>query len=93
MSENNRKFTRHEVQVNVQLSYLDHETRQVRSRDISEGGMFLEIDNASDYLLGEMVHLKYNDPARDNLDTEMDAIIVRIADDGLGIAFVILDEF
>ena len=61
--------------------------------DISEGGMFLEIGSASEYPLGEMVHLKYNNPTNDDLETEMDAIIVRVANDGIGIAFVVLDEF
>ena len=93
MTENNRKYTRHEIQVDVQLTFLENEVRNVCSRDISEGGMFLEIDNTSDYPLGEMVHLKYNDPDHDNLDTEKEAIIVRVADDGLGIAFVELNAF
>ena len=93
MTENNRKFARHEAQVDVQLSFLENETKLVRTRDISEGGMFLVTDNASEYPLGEMVHLKYNDPTNDDFETEMDAIIVRVADDGIGIAFVVLDEF
>jgi hypothetical protein len=93
MTENHRKYPRHEIQVNVQLSFLENESRLVCTRDISEGGMFLEIGSTSEYPLGEMVHLKYNDPTHDNLDTEMDAIIVRVADDGLGIAFIELEEF
>lgn len=93
MTENNRKYTRHQVQMDVQLSYLEDKVRLVRTRDISEGGMFLELDNASVYPLGEMVHLKYYDTTKDGLETEMDAIIVRIADDGIGIAFVVLDAF
>jgi len=93
MTENKRKFPRHEIQVDVRLSFLENEPRLVCTRDISEGGMFLEIGSTSEYPLGEMVHLKYSDPSHDNLDTEMDAIIVRIADDGLGIAFIELEEF
>ncbi len=93
MTENNRKYTRHDVQVDVQLSFLENDARHVRTRDISDGGMFLEIANTSEYPLGEMVHLKYNNPSQDDQDTEKDAIIVRVADDGLGIAFVELNEF
>lgn len=93
MTENNRKYERHQIQVDVRLSYLEDGVTLVRTRDISDGGMFLEIDNASVYPLGEMVHLKYNDPTNENLETEMDAIIVRVADDGIGIAFVVLDAF
>ena len=63
------------------------------TRDISEGGMFIEIDDTSTYPLGEMVHLSYKDPIHNNTNTEKDAIIVRVADDGLGVAFVELDAF
>jgi len=93
MAENNRKYKRREIQVDVQLSFLENETRHVSTRDISEGGMFLEITDTSEYPLGEMVHLRYNDPDQDGLDTENDAIIVRVADDGLGISFIELNAF
>ncbi len=93
MAENNREYTRREIQVDVQLSFLENEARNARTRDVSEGGMFLEIDDTSEYPLGEMVHLRYNDPDHDGLDTEKDAIIVRLADDGLGISFVELNAF
>ena len=93
MSENQRKYPRYEVRVDVQLSFLDNEPRAVCTKDISECGMFLDIDNPSDYPLGEMLHLSYKNPLRDNLDTEIDGIIVRITDDGLGVAFVDLDAF
>jgi len=93
MVENNRKYTRREIQVDVQLSFLENEARHVHTRDVSEGGMFLEIVDTSEYPLGEMVHLRYSDPDHDDLDTEKDAIIVRVADGGLGIAFVELNAF
>lgn len=93
MSENQRKYPRHAIQVDVQLSFLDNEPRAVCTRDISEGGMFLDFKDTSGYPLGEMLHLKYNDPIHDNAETEVDAIIVRVADDGLGIAFISLDAF
>jgi c-di-GMP-binding flagellar brake protein YcgR len=93
MTDNQRKYPRHEIQFDVQLSFQENEPKVVCTRDISEGGMFLEIDDPSIYPLGEMVHLKYKDPNNNNIDTEMDAIIVRVASDGLGIAFVVLDAF
>jgi len=93
MTENHRKYTRQDIQVDVRLSYLAKEAKLVCTRDISEGGMFLEISDTSDYPIGEMVHLKYSDPVHDDLDTEKDAIIVRVADDGLGIAFIEIGDF
>jgi hypothetical protein len=93
MSENHRKCPRQDIHVDVQLVFLDNDPRVIHTRDISECGMFLEIDDTSAYPLGEMVHLKYVDPIHDNLGTEMDAIIVRVADGGIGVAFVKLDAF
>ena len=93
MSENKRKYPRKEIHVDVHLSFLDNEPVDVHTRDISEGGMFLILDDTSAYPLGEMVNLRYNDPIHDNTNTEKDAIIVRVADDGLGVAFVELDAF
>jgi c-di-GMP-binding flagellar brake protein YcgR len=93
MSENHRKFERHEVKVYVTLSFLDNADKNVCTRDISEGGMFLEIADTANYPLGEMIHIKYSDPAHDNADTEIDAIIVRVANDGLAISFVEQDAF
>lgn len=93
MDGKHRKHQRRELRVYVQLSFLDNEPVSIYTRDISDGGMFLEIYDPSIYPLGEMVQIKYNDPGNDNVDTEKDAIVVRIADDGIGIAFVELDAF
>jgi len=93
MSDNQRKSPRHEVHVDVTLTYQDGDPLMVRTRDISDGGMFLVVNDTSTYPLGEMLHLRYYDPDHDNADTKKDAIIVRVADNGLGIAFVELDEF
>ena len=87
MADNQRKYPRHKVNVNVQLSFLAYEPTPARTRDISDGGMFLEIDNSSEYQIGEILHLRYRNPFRDNRDTMIDAIVVRITSDGLGITF------
>jgi len=93
MSINNRKHERHTIHVDVTLTFQDNEASVTRTRDISDGGMFLELDGPSDYPLGEMVHIQYKNPLRDNMDTHLDAIVVRVADDGIGIAFVEIDGF
>ncbi len=87
MADDQRKSTRRELHVDVQLSFLAYEPTPARTRDISEGGMFIEVDNSSEYHVGEMLHLRYSDPFRDNADTFIDAVVVRITSDGLGIAF------
>ncbi len=87
MTDNKRKTPRREVHVNVQLSFLAYEPTPAKTRDISDGGMFIEVDNSSEYQIGEILHLRYSDPFHDNLDTTIDATVVHITSDGLGITF------
>lgn len=95
MGKDNRKHPRQEVNIDVKLAFQDTGVRLVRTRDISEGGMFLELDleDPASYPLGELVQVHYTDPIKDDLYTEIDAIIVRIASDGLAIAFIEMDAF
>ena len=93
MSENNRRYARHDFQIDVVLTLTDSDPQTMKTRDISEGGMFLDTNSPSDFPLGEMVHIHYNNPLSDNADTESDAIIVRINPDGIGIAFIEMDAF
>lgn len=93
MSINNRRYTRHDFQIDVTLTLADNEPKTIRTHDISEGGMFLNTSAFSDFPLGEMVHVQYNNPLSNDAETEVDAIIVRIADNGVGIAFIEMDAF
>lgn len=93
MSKNKRQFDRSKTRIEIVLSYLDDNTRTVITRNISEGGLFMQLDNPDHYPLGEMVNIKYTDPLSDNANTEKDAIIVRCADDGIAVAFIEMEEF
>ena len=93
MTENHRKHPRTEIKVSVDLSFSEQDSRIVKTRDISEGGMFLLTDQPQRYPLGEMVHVHYLDPLNDEADTFKDAVVVRVAGDGIGIAFVEMDAF
>ena len=93
MSENNRRHERHDIQIDVMVTLMETEPRTIRTHDISEGGMFLDIKTHSDFPIGEMVHIQYNNPLDDNTETEVDAIIVRLSDDGVGVAFIEMDAF
>ena len=93
MSEKKRKYPRTEIKVNVDLSFSDQASRIVKTRDISEGGMFLVIDHPERYPLGEMVHVHYLDPLNDEADTFKDAVVVRTTNNGIGISFVEMDAF
>ena len=92
MSENNRQFPRKEIQIEVQLNFLE-ESRTVITRDLSEGGLFLRMNDSANYPMGEMVTLRFKDPLADFENTEKDAIIVRHTDDGMAVAYIEIDEF
>ena len=87
MTDNQRKHPRRELLVDVQLSFLAYEPTPAKTRDVSEGGMFLNVEDSSKYHIGEKLHLKYKDPFHENTNTIIDAIVVRITSDGIDINF------
>ena len=93
MSENLRRFPRKEIQIEVELCFLEDSARTVITRDLSEGGLFMRIKDTEHYPMGEMVNLRFKDPMADYVETEKDGIIVRHTDDGIAVAYVEIDEF
>lgn len=93
MSENHRQYPRQEVQIEVELSFLEDTARTVITRDMSEGGLFMRLKNAEHYPMGEMVSLNFKDPLEDYAPTSKDAIIVRHTDDGIAVAYIEIDGF
>ena len=93
MSKNLRKHPRKHIKVSVELTFLDQPYAVVNTRNISEGGMFIEVDSAVNFPIGEMVSVHYLDPLNDDADTFKDAIIVHKTDEGVGICFIEMKEF
>jgi len=93
MTENNRQYPRHNIQVEVELCFLDDCSQKATTRDISEGGAFLLLENPDKFPMGEMISLTYQDPLNNNSPTTKDAIIVRHADNGVAVAYVEMEEF
>lgn len=93
MSDNNRRYERHDIQIDVRLTLMDNDPQTIKTLDISEGGMFLATNSSSDFPIGEMVHVQYNNPLKNDAETEVDAIIVRLTDRGVGISFIEMDAF
>jgi PilZ domain len=93
MSENLRRFPRKEIQIEVELRFLEDNARTAITRDMSEGGLFVRLNDPQRYPMGEMVNLHFKDPFNDYVDTEKDGVIVRHTEDGIAIAFVEMDEF
>lgn len=93
MSENLRQFPRKEIQIEVELRFLEEDARTVITRNASEGGLFMLLKNVEHYTMGEMVNLRYKNPFGDFELTEKDAIIVRHGDAGIAVAFIEMEEF
>lgn len=91
--KNMRRHPRKQIKVSVELMFLDEPYAIVNTRNISEGGMFIEVDTARHFPIGEMVSVHYLDPLNDDQDTFKDAVIVHIANDGFGICFIEMTEF
>ena len=55
--------------------------------------MFIEVRPADKFPIGELVNVHYLDPLDNDSDKFKDAVIVRVANDGIGISFVEMAEF
>jgi hypothetical protein len=93
MSENKRQHPRKDIQIEVELSFLEDSLRTVITRDISQGGLYVQLDNPEYYPMGEMINLRFNNPLSNNEETVKDGIIVRRSENGIGVAFIEMDEF
>ena len=60
---------------------------------VTPDGMFIEVKPAENFPIGELVNVHYLDPLNDDEDKFKDAVIVRVAKDGIGISFVEMTEF
>ncbi len=93
MSKNNRKFPRKEIQIEVELNFLEEDPRTVITHDMSDGGLFMRLKDTEHYPMGEMVNLRFKDPFADFVETEKDAIIVRHTDIGIAVAYIEIADF
>ncbi len=93
MSDNNRQFPRQDIQIEVELNFLEDDSRTVVTRDMSQGGLFMQLDNTDHYTMGEMVTLRFKNPLANFDETAKDAVIVRHAEGGIAVAFVEIDAF
>ena len=93
MSKELRQHDRKNIKVSVEMTFLDEPYAIVNTRNISTGGMFLEVENAEKFPIGEMVSVHYLDPLNGDADTFKDAIIVHKHTDGFGICFIEMTEF
>ena len=89
MDKEKRKYPRRSVELNVELSYPSGDVKTVKTRDISEGGLFLILDELEKPVLGEVVGVKLVDEsAGKEVFPSDEAVVVRYAPDGVGLAFI-----
>lgn len=93
MSKNQRQFPRKDINVEVELSFLENNLRTAITRDISQGGLYIQLDNPDYYPMGEMINLRYKNPLSNNEETIKDGIIVRRSTDGIAVAFIEMESF
>jgi hypothetical protein len=92
MSENHRLHPRQEIKIEVELQFLEDEPVTAITRNVSQGGLFICLNNPDHYTMGEMVSVNFKDPLNDFADTYKDAIIVRHDEDGIAIAFIEIED-
>lgn len=93
MSKNLRKHPRKEIEIEVELCFLEDSPYTTITRDASQGGLFVLVNNPEHYTMGEMVNVNFKNPLDNFKATVKDAIIVRHTDDGIAIAFIEMEEF
>lgn len=93
MTEEQRKHPRRELHLEVELGFPSGEKQIVRTRDISEGGVFVVLDKLRRPVIGEVVTVKLNDSAEDTGEVfpSQDAVVVRQEEGGVGLAFIELN--
>ena len=92
MTKEQRKYPRREVHIEVELGFPSGEKQIVRTRDLSEGGVFLVLDKLRRPVIGEVVTVKVSsDTATSETFPSSDAVVVRQEEGGIGLAFIELD--
>jgi len=86
-----RKSARRPVRLDVQIGIPSGDTIQVNSRDISDGGMFLLMNPDIQPPIGEMVSIHVINGSQDQIPSS-EAIVVHRLDDGIGVAFIHIEE-
>jgi hypothetical protein len=93
MTKNQRQFPRKDINIEVELSFLEDASRTVITRDISQGGLYIQLDNPDYYPMGEMINLRYKNPLSNYEETIKDGVIVRRSTDGIAVAFIEMEDF
>ena len=87
-----RRFQRKDVTLDVKISYPSSEPRVVKTRDISDGGLFLIISQEERPIIGEVVSIELVGKT-EQIDAfaSSEAVVVRQEAEGVGLSFIVMD--
>lgn len=89
MSSENRKYLRIEHIVSIELTLPNQDVVHVRTRNISEGGLYLILDKLEFPIVGTEVNVRLKDQLGDGEEPPISrAKVVRHGEDGIGLVFL-----
>ena len=93
LSQEKRKYTRRDARFEVELGLPSGDIRLAGTRDVSDGGVFIILDQSQRPVIGEVVTVKLTESPQNVGESfpSSDAVIVRQEEEGVGLAFIELD--
>lgn len=88
MDADKRRSKRRAVVLEVELVYPSGEQQVVHTRDISDGGLFIVMEKLVQPTIGECLKVTLCGGSESEALPSNDAVVVRQAPDGIGIAFI-----
>lgn len=85
-----RRSPHRQVDLELDIAYPTGETHRVRSRDISDNGIFVYIDEMKRPLSGEIVTLTNVNDQQESLPST-EAAVVRFEPEGMGLSFIFME--
>ena len=75
-------------ELDFELIYPSGNVKTVKTKDISEGGLFVILDESEKPVLGELMGVKQVGEPKGEAFPSEEAVVVRYAPDGIGLAFI-----
>jgi len=84
---NKRKFPRLPLPMTVEVTVQDQNTVEMKTRDMSDGGVFLENNDNIILQMGVKLTIKVVEEMQGGEPAEIPATVVRVTDDGFAVQF------
>ena len=87
---NNRKHPRLPLPMTVEVSIDKQGAAMTKTRDMSDGGVFLEKTDELDFEMGTKLTIKVVENMQGDEASQIPATVVRVTDDGVAVSFDIV---